>query len=96
MPTARIYQAPKSSMSSGRKGRAGRWVLEFEPAEAKRADPLTGWAGGGGDARADQVRLAFPTKEDAIAYCEREGLKYEVVPEPPRRLQLQSYADNFK
>ena len=44
MPTARIYQRPKNAMQSGRY-RTDRWILELDPAEAKRPDPLTGWAG---------------------------------------------------
>lgn len=93
MATARIYQQPKNAMQSG-KARAGSWMLEFEPAEAKRPDPLTGWAGSG-DTR-DQVRLGFPTLEAAVAYAEREGLAYSVTPAPAQRLKLQSYADNFR
>ena len=93
MATARIYQRPKSTMQSG-KARTDRWVLEFEPAEAKRPDPLTGWAGSG-DTR-DQVRLGFSTREAAVAYADREGLAYSVVPAPERSLKLQAYADNFR
>jgi len=93
MATARIYQRPKSSMSSGRFA-TDRWQLEFEREEAPRADPLTGWAGSG-DTRG-QVRLRFPTLEAAVAYAEREGLAYEVTPAPERKLKLQAYADNFR
>ena len=93
MVHARIRQRIKSSMQSGR-AREGAWLLEYEPAEAKRADPLTGWAGSG-DTR-DQVRLGFPTAEAAIAYAEREGLAFTIVPAPQRTLKLQSYADNFR
>lgn len=93
VPTARIYQRPKNAMQSGR-ARTDRWMLEFEPAEAKRPDPLTGWAGSG-DTR-EQVRLSFPTLDEAKAYAEREGLAYHVVPAPTRTLKLQAYADNFR
>ena len=94
MVEARIRQRVKSSMQSGR-GHEGAWVLEFEPAEAKRADPLTGWAGSG-DVR-DQVRLGFPTLEAARAYAERHGLAYHVTHGGDvRTLKLQTYADNFK
>ncbi|TPG56143.1 ETC complex I subunit [Sphingomonas glacialis] len=93
MSIARIYQRPKNAMSSGR-ARTTSWVLDFAPAEAKQPDPLTGWAGSG-DTR-DQVRLSFPTQEAAIAYAEREGLAFTVVPAPTRTLKLQSYADNFR
>lgn len=93
MTTARIYQRPKNSMSSGR-ARTDCWMLEFAPAEAKQPDPLTGWAGSG-DTR-DQIRLGFPTQEAAIAYATREGLAYTVIAAPERTLKLQAYADNFR
>lgn len=89
---ARIYQRFKSTMQSG-KARVGSWRLELEPAEAKRPDPLTGWAGSGDTE--GQVALAFPTLEAAQAYCERRGLDYHVVPADARPVRLQSYADNF-
>ncbi|MEZ0496289.1 ETC complex I subunit [Sphingomonas sp. IW22] len=93
MPTARIYQQPKNAMSSG-KALTHRWVLEFESGEAKRPDPLTGWAGSG-DTR-EQVILRFPTVEAAMAYAEREGIDAHVIPAPVRKLKLQAYADNFR
>ena len=93
MITARIYQRPKNAMQSGR-ARTQGWVLDFEPAEAKRPDPLTGWAGSG-DTR-DQLRLSFPTAEAAIAYAKREGIAYHLIPAPERTLKLQAYADNFR
>lgn len=93
MPIARIFQRPKNAMQSG-KYRTDRWQLEFEPAEAKLPDPLTGWAGSG-DTR-DQIRLLFPTLEAAVAYCAREGLEHTIVPAPEKKLKLQAYADNFK
>jgi hypothetical protein len=93
MAAARIYQRAKSSMQSGR-ARVGQWVLEHEPSEPKRADPLTGWAGSG-DTR-DQVRLSFDTLDAAQAYAEKHALDYHVVPAAERTLKLQTYADNFK
>jgi hypothetical protein len=94
MTHVRIRQRIKSSMQSGR-AREGSWVLEFEPAEAQRPDPLTGWAGSG-DTRA-QVRLSFPSLDAAKAYCEQHGLSYHVsVGEMEPKVKLQAYADNFK
>ena len=93
MPQVRIYQRPKNSTQSGR-SRTDRWQLEFEPAEAKRPDPLTGWAGSG-DTR-EQVRLGFATSEAAIAYAEKEGLAYTLIPAPEKTLKLQAYSDNFR
>ncbi len=93
MAIARIYQRPKNAMQSGRY-RTDRWILEFEPAEAKRPDPLTGWAGSG-DTR-EQVKLSFATAEEAQAYADKNGLAYTVVPTPTRTLKIQTYADNFR
>jgi hypothetical protein len=89
---ARITQRIKNAMQSGR-ARVGDWTLEFEPAEAKKPDPLTGWAGSG-DTR-EQVRLTFPSLEEAQAYAERYGIAATVVPGHDRSLKLQAYADNF-
>lgn len=93
MATARIFQVAKNSMQSGR-ARAGQWELEFEPAEAKRPDPLTGWAGSG-DTRG-QVRLRFPSLAAAQAYAAEQGLDVRVVPAAPKSLRIQAYSDNFK
>ena len=91
--SARIYQRPKNAMQSG-KARTDQWLLEFEPAMAKRPDPLMGWAGSG-DTQA-QVVLTFASAEEAQAYADRYGIDVHVIPTPPRRLKLQSYADNFR
>lgn len=91
--TARIHQVAKSAMQSGRAASA-EWMLEWEPGEAQRADPLTGWAGSGDTS--NQVRLGFPTVEAATAYAEREGIAYHVIAAPERKLKLQAYADNFR
>jgi hypothetical protein len=93
MATARIFKRPKNTTQSG-KFRTELWQLEYEPGEQKKADPLTGWAGSGDTS--DQVRLTFPSQEAAIAFCEREGIDFHVVPTPTQKLQLQSYADNFR
>ncbi len=91
--TARIHQRPKSSTQSGR-ARVGQWLLEFDPSEAKRLDPLTGWQGSGDVS--NQVLLAFDDLDAAKAYAEANGLAYEVVPLGPTTLKLQAYADNFR
>ena len=62
--TARIYQRPKNAMQSG-KALTDQWVLEFAPAEAKKPDPLMGWAGSGDTQQ--QVRLSFPDEQAALA-----------------------------
>jgi len=90
---ARIFQQPKTAMQSGRAGTA-EWMLEFEPAEARRADPLMGWIGSA-DTQA-QVRLRFESREEAVAFAEREGLAYEVELPRVRKFVPKSYSDNFR
>lgn len=93
MAHARIYQQVKNAMQSGR-ARTDSWVLEHEPAEAKHADPLTGWAGSG-DTK-EQLKLRFPSLAAAKAYADKHGLTASVVAGPERTLKLQAYADNFQ
>jgi hypothetical protein len=93
MTVARISELERKTTQSG-KANAGQWLLEFEREEAQRPDPLTGW-NGSGDTN-PQVRITFATKDAAIAYCDKHGLQYHVVPAPPVRMKLQAYADNFR
>jgi hypothetical protein len=93
MTIARILEQERKTTQSG-KANAGKWILEFERQQPLRPDPLTGW-NGSGDTK-PQVRIAFDSKEAAIAYCEKNGLHYHLVPAPPVGLKIQAYADNFR
>jgi hypothetical protein len=52
-----------------------------------------GWTSSG-DMR-QQLRLLFDSKEEAIAYCERRGIPYQVTENVPLKRRIMSYADNF-
>lgn len=93
MLKARIFQNGTRATQSG-KARSDTWILEPEPSEARRPDPLMGWVGSG-DTNA-QVRLTFPTLEAAQAYAASAGYEAEVVQPAPKRLIIQSYAENFR
>ena len=88
---ARIFLPPKNAMQSGRAGTD--WVLFHTSGAPNRADRLMGWSGGG-DTQA-QVRLVFATKDEAIAYAEREGIPYDVELPRERVVRTTAYADNF-
>jgi hypothetical protein len=92
MTVARIHKPAKSAMQSGT-GRTKRWVLDFESATPKEVEPLMGWTSS--DDTRQQVRLRFLTKEEAVAYCEDQGIAYRVFDPKPARLQISSYSDNF-
>jgi len=91
--SARIFQRPKNAMQSGQ-ALTGDWLLEFDPAEAKRPDPLMGWAGSGD--MQQQVVLTFASRKAAQAYAARHGIAARVHATPTRALKLQAYADNFR
>jgi hypothetical protein len=93
MTIARISEIDRRTTQSGR-ANTGVWLVEFERKEGQRADPLTGW-NGSGDTNT-QVRLTFRTRDEAIAYADRHGLSYHIVPATPVKLKLQAYADNFR
>ena len=80
-------------MQSGRAGTA-HWVLEFEPSGPRAADPLMGWIGSA-DTQS-QVRLSFPTQEEAVAYADRNGLAYDLELPQARKVTPKAYADNFR
>ena len=90
---ARIYKPARNAMQSGQ-ANAKDWVLEFEPEEARRVDPLMGWSGSGD--MNGQVRLSFDSREEAVAYAERYRIAYQIFePKEPKRA-VRAYADNFK
>ena len=90
---ARIYKPSRNAMQSGH-ARSQHWVLEFEPETARGIEPLMGWTSSGD--MIQQLRLNFDTREEAVAYAERNGLPYHVF-EPSRpRTPRKSYADNFR
>ena len=80
----RIYRPARNAMQSGQAG-SKQWVLEF---------PLMGWTTS--DKTRQQVTLKFDSKEEAIAYAQREGYAYRVEEPAPRRLQVKAYSDNFR
>ena len=90
--SARIYKPSKTAMQSGQ-ANTKAWVLDFEPETPHRVEPLMGWTSSG-DVR-QQLRLRFDSKEEAIAYCEREGIAYQVFDSEPLKRRAISYADNF-
>ena len=79
---ARIYKPAKTAMQSG-SARSQDWVLEFEPETPREIEPLMGWTSSG-DMKS-QIRLSFDSKEEAIAYAERNGIAYHVMEPRPRR-----------
>lgn len=88
-----INRAADTPLQAGR-ALTGKWVLEFEPTRAPVFDPLMGWIGTRDSLQ--QVRLTFPTRQQAVDFAERQGWAYRLLPQSERRLKPRSYADNFR
>ena len=91
---ARIYQPARNAMTSGQ-ARTRTWVLEYAPDAPRTLDPLMGWTSSGD--MNSQVRLSFDTKEEAVAYAEKNGIVHQVFEPKPRAhvLRQNGYGDNF-
>lgn len=92
MSQARIYQPAKPAPQSGR-FKTRHWLVEMEPTSRKEPDRLIGWVGS--DDTEQQLQLRFPTREAAIAYCERRGIAYQLSEPRQRIVRPKSYAENF-
>ena len=89
---ARIYRPAKNAMQSG-KAKTKDWVLEFEPASARKPDPLMGWTQSSD--MNGQIRLTFDTRDEAVAYAQRHEIAFQLFePKTPKRI-IKAYADNF-
>ena len=91
--SARIYRPSRTATQSGH-ANAKHWVLEFEPVEPRQIDPLMGWTSSGD--MTSQVRLNFATKEEAMAYANKNGLSYRIEESKLVPRKILSYSDNFK
>src|SRR5437867_9161620 len=89
---ARIYKPARTAMQSGT-ANAKNWVLDYEPETPREVEPLMGWTSSGD--MHQQVRLRFDSAEEAIAYCERQGIGYQLFGDKPQPRRGLSYSDNF-
>ncbi len=89
---ARIYRPSKSAMQSGM-AKTQAWVLEFEPASARRIDPLMGWTSSSD--MEGQVRLTFETSDEAVAYAQSHQIPFQLIEPQDRKKIIKAYADNF-
>lgn len=90
---ARIFRPARTAMQSGTR-RTRSWRIEYEGLGAPGIEPLMGWTSGTDTRR--QVRLDFPTREDAVAYAERHGLDYRIVDANAAGEKKIAYSDNFR
>ena len=89
---ARIYRPTRTAMQSGQ-AKTRDWLLEYEPETPREVEPLMGFTSSR-DMRS-QIRLEFATRDEAIAYAEREGIPYRVFEAHETERKRIAYADNF-
>ncbi|KAI1317478.1 hypothetical protein EDD11_008415 [Mortierella claussenii] len=91
----RIYKACKAATQSGIHNTAP-WRLDFDTElEAGRFEnELIGWASSADYMQALQMK--FNTKEDAIAFADKQGWEFTVQEPSKKVFKKKIYADNFK
>ena len=77
--SARIYNPSKNAMQSG-KSNSGEWVLEYEPEAPRKVEPLMGYTSS--TDMNSQLRIAFPSLDEAVAYAEKNGIAHVVQKVP--------------
>lgn len=87
----RISRPSKNVMQSGT-AYLSNWKIEFN-SQARWENWLMGWTSSGDPM--SNLTLNFPTKEDAIRFCEKNQLQWFVEDQPERKVRRKSYADNF-
>ncbi|MBL4603181.1 MAG: ETC complex I subunit [Emcibacteraceae bacterium] len=90
--TARIFKPTKNAMQSGMK-HCKKWKFEYAPEQTRDLDPLVGWTGSAD--MNSQIILSFDTKQEAVAYAERNNIDYVVQEPHVRKTRLKNYADVF-
>ena len=76
-----LIRRRKRAIETAGRAHANDWILSFERRSPPEIDALMGWTGGD-DTRATEVQLTFASRDQAVAYAERQGLDYRIEPEP--------------
>ncbi|KAF9393525.1 hypothetical protein CPC16_001829 [Podila verticillata] len=95
MHPCRIFQQAKGATQSGIVN-TGNWRLDFdtELGAGRFENELMGWASSSDYMQALQMK--FNTKEDAIAFADKQGWDF-TIQEPNKKIfKKKVYADNFK
>ncbi|KAI9536984.1 NADH dehydrogenase Fe-S protein subunit 4 ndufs4 [Dissostichus eleginoides] len=85
-----IFVPAKTAMQSGSHNKT--WKLDFDTRE-RWENPLMGWS-----STADplsNLMLSFSSKEDAIAFAEKNGWSYDVTEKRSAKPRVKSYGANF-
>lgn len=92
MISVKIYKPAKTAMSSGR-GNARNWILQYEREKSQYIEPVMQWTAS--TSTRQEVKLLFPTKEEAIAFADKNGWKYTLFEPHAKYVKPSNYTDNF-
>ncbi|XP_030636720.1 NADH dehydrogenase [ubiquinone] iron-sulfur protein 4, mitochondrial [Chanos chanos] len=87
----RIFVPARTAMQSGVKN-TQKWKMDFDTRE-RWENPLMGWASTA-DPLSNMV-LTFGSKEDAIAFAEKNGWSYDITEKRTPKPTVKSYGANF-
>jgi len=84
-----LIRRRKRAIETAGRAHANDWILSFERRTPPEIDELMAWTGGD-DMLATEVQLTFASRDEAVAYAERQGLDYHVEAEPQRACKVPS------
>ncbi|KAK4108443.1 hypothetical protein N656DRAFT_739875 [Canariomyces notabilis] len=92
--TVRIFKPSKPATQSGT-NIGQRWRMDWDvlPKGHRWENPLIGWQSSGDHMQGTHIN--FDTKEDAIAFAEKQGYEYFVQEPNERHFTPKAYANNF-
>ena len=91
MKKAKIYKPTRTAMQSGTRN-TKNWLLEFDTLNTG-VNPLMGWVSS--KDTMSEIKLAFPTREQAVNYAKKNNIQYYIVEPQKRKMIKKSYTDNF-
>ncbi|XP_061672802.1 NADH dehydrogenase [ubiquinone] iron-sulfur protein 4, mitochondrial [Syngnathoides biaculeatus] len=86
-----IFVPARTAMQSG-VNNTKKWKMDFDTRE-RWENPLMGWASTA-DPLSNMV-LSFSSKEDAVAFAEKNGWSYDITDQRTSKPRVKSYGANF-
>ncbi|HCK32264.1 MAG: oxidoreductase [Micavibrio sp.] len=91
--SVRIYKPSKNAMQSGL-AKTKKWVMEPDICAPSLPEHLMGWQSC--DDTFKQVRLYFPSEQEALKFAQSKGWHATVQAEKIKAVKPRNYTDNFK
>ncbi|XP_060927197.1 NADH dehydrogenase [ubiquinone] iron-sulfur protein 4, mitochondrial [Limanda limanda] len=86
-----IFVPSKTAMQSGSNS-TKKWKIDFDTRE-RWENPLMGWASSADPL--SNMTLSFSSKEDAVAFAEKNGWSYDITERRSAKPRVKSYGANF-